>query len=70
MLHRNHGWRRGWYRPLFTIDDLPSLDNGDLLPVVFSVNCSSGIFDSTKLSWAEAILRMDGGGAVAILGDT
>lgn len=80
VLHRDHGGKNGWSKPSFATTDLSQLSNGNLLPVVFSVNCASGLFDnetnggaySTSTSgvyWAEQILRMSGG-AVGVLGDT
>ena len=56
--------------------DATGLTNGSLLPVVFSVNCASGIFDDETTAdyapntyFAEHLVRMDGG-AVGVLGDT
>ncbi len=69
MLHRDHGGSSGWSKPSFRTSDLGSLANGELLPVIFSVNCASGRFDGAS-GWAEQILRQDGGGAVGVLGDT
>jgi hypothetical protein len=57
------------------------LHNGALLPVVFSVNCASGLFDNETASgdygttnagvyFSEHLLRKSNGGAVGILGDT
>lgn len=75
MMHRDHGWEGGWVNPSFTNSDLASLDNGELLPVVYSVNCKSGYFDSeTDINSAsesimERLLMLDGGGMVGGLGD-
>jgi len=78
IMHRDHGSPSGWGDPHFSIDDLPSLSNGNLTPVVYSINCSSGLWDNelpaetkladTDVSWIERILRMNGG-AVSIIGD-
>ena len=46
ILHRDHGSENGWFSPKFKKDYFNQLSNGDLLPVVFSVNCSSGFFDN------------------------
>ena len=81
VVHRDHGGRNGWSSPSFRTSDLASLNNGNKLPVIFSVNCASGIWDNetaggangTTVSgvyWAEQALRMAGGGAVGVLGDT
>lgn len=58
VLHRDHGGSSGWSKPSFRTSDLGSLSNGELLPVIFSVNCASGRFDGTS-GWAEQILRQD-----------
>lgn len=70
MFHRDHGGTSGWADPSFSTSNLPSLTNGALTPVLYSVNCSSGRIDSEPSNgWAEAILRMEGG-AVGVIGDT
>lgn len=46
ILHRDHASENGWAWPKFKKDHFSQLSNGDLLPVVFSVNCSSGFFDN------------------------
>ena len=83
--HRDHGSRDGWSRPGFSISNLAGLSNGDVdpadeyedrLPVVFSINCTSGRFDQetdpvpplpVRESFAEEILRLSDGGAVAVI---
>jgi hypothetical protein len=85
MLHRDHGGVNGWGSPSFGNSHLNSLTNGNRLPVVYSINCASGLFDNETLDpnaqdwnyntsvnnsyWAERILRMEGG-AVGVIGDT
>lgn len=85
ILHRDHGSINGWGDPRFRIADLGGLNNGRLTPVVYSINCASGLFDNETRNpandvftynttvngvyWAESLLRMEGG-AVAIIGDT
>jgi len=86
ITHRDHGWTEGWIHPSFTIDDiLNNLDgqNPALLPVVFSINCSSGLFDNETcdncwglgikadgIYFCEALLRKANGGAVGAFGAT
>lgn len=81
MIHRDHGWEGGWSHPSFSYTSADALTNGSLLPVVFSVNCSSGLFDNetaggvygttaTGVYFSERLLRKANGGAVGILGDT
>ena len=85
MFHRDHGGVNGWSSPSFRNSHLNSLTNTSKLPVVYSVNCASGLFDNETLNpaaqgwnyntsvnnsyWAENILRMEGG-AVGVIGDT
>lgn len=85
ILHRDHGGPSGWGDPGFSSSNLASLTNGNRTPVVYSINCASGLFDNETLDpnvqdwnyntmvgssyWAERLLRMDGG-AVGIIGDT
>jgi hypothetical protein len=78
VIHRDHGGRSAWSRPVFQSSDVSSLTNGELLPVLFSVDCSTGYFDNeTNPSGShggvyllEAMLRHSGGGVVGALGDT
>ena len=82
FLHRDHGSKDGWAHPSFTsFNVVADLANGDLLPVVFSVNCASGLFDNEtadgdygtqpdRLYFSELLLRKSDGGAVGVLGDT
>jgi len=45
--HRNHGWWWGWATPSFSTGNLGSVSvTGHEFPVVYSVNCASGIFDN------------------------
>ncbi len=85
LAHRDHGSISGWGSPSFKTADHSALTNGDLTPVVYSINCASGLFDnetrnpandamtyntsSTGVDRAEDLLRREGG-AVAIIGDT
>jgi hypothetical protein len=67
--HRDHGMETGWGEPLFTIDNFDDFSNGELLPVVFSINCLTGKFDTGEC-FCEEFLRKDDGGCVAIFGAT
>jgi hypothetical protein len=78
--HRDHGWPGGWGTPSFTWNHLP-INNGVFTPIIFSINCSSGVFDNETSSgaedvtfsgiyWAERILRQANGGAIGVIGDT
>ncbi|MCT4672682.1 MAG: C25 family cysteine peptidase [Prolixibacteraceae bacterium] len=69
VLHRDHGYTggTGWAHPRFVRDDIDDLNNGDQLPVVFSINCFTGQF-SIDECFAEKFQRKEGGGAVAVIG--
>ena len=67
--HRDHGMESGWGDPYFPTADFSSFSNGDLLPVVFSINCLTGKFDTTEC-FCEEFLRKEDGGAVAVFGAT
>lgn len=69
-LHRDHGLTYGWYHPSFTTNDLSLLHNGNKLPIIFSLNCSTGVYDSTGDCFAEAFLKKGNGGCVAIIAPT
>jgi hypothetical protein len=81
FLHRDHGWPGGWGSPGFSTTDVDNLSNGDLLPVVWSVNCASGLFDNetaggvysttnSGVYFAERALRKADGGAIGVIGDS
>ena len=76
VMHRDHGGIDGWEHPGFSTTNVNALTNGDLLPVIFSVNCSSGRWDtetswnSNMVSFSEAALRKNAGGAVGVICDT
>jgi hypothetical protein len=65
--HRDHGMVSGWGDPYFTTSHLSSLVNGDMTPMVMSVNCLTGQFSSD--CFAENLFRM-AGGAVGVLAAT
>ena len=44
MVHRDHGGTDAWGNPRFATTDVDALTNGAELPVVLSINCSSGAF--------------------------
>ena len=67
--HRDHGFEYGWGDPYFDTSNVSGLTNGELLPVVFSINCLTGRFDDMEC-FAEEFLRKDEGGAVAVFAAT
>ncbi len=47
LYHRNHGWWSGWGTPSLSTTNLSSMAvSGNQFPIVFSINCASGIFDN------------------------
>jgi len=70
VVHRDHGWSDGWGTPGYGTADVQGLTNGSLLPVVLSVNCSSGAYDYDETSFAGEALVKANGGAVGVFGDT
>jgi len=67
--HRDHGATNGWGDPYFVSSHVEGLTNGELLPVVFSINCLTGEFDDYEC-FCEIFHRLEGGGAVAVFGAT
>jgi hypothetical protein len=60
LFHRDHGWWDGWGTPSFGIGNLPAISvMNNQFPVVFSVNCASGVFDGETVDLAGNIV---GGG--------
>ncbi len=75
LVHRDHGYTAGWGDPSYDIGNVHQLTNGELLPMVFSINCQTGWFDSetdgdpsTFESFCEEFLRKENGGAVSTIG--
>lgn len=68
VLHRDHGSINSWGSPQYTKQNISSLSNGNLLPVVFSMNCLTGKFNEN--CFAEVFLRKSNGGCVGIYGAT
>ena len=66
VLHRDHGYSGGWGTPDFNTSYIPGLTNGNRLPVMFSINCSSGDLDHTG-SFAKQLLSHPNGGAVGVI---
>jgi len=68
VFHRDHGYvgGSGWAHPYYTTSSMNSLSNGDLLPVVFSMNCHTGEFQQSNC-FAEKFLRISGKGSVGVV---
>lgn len=51
LYHRDHGGWNGWSDPAFKIADLASISvTNNQYPVIFSINCATGIFDNETLN--------------------
>ncbi len=81
IMHRDHGASAGWSNPTFGTWDISSLTNGEYQPIVFSINCTSGLFDNeinegvngctaSGVYLCEQLLREPDSGAVGLIGDT
>jgi len=81
FIHRDHGGPDEWVNPFFGLSEIDALANGALQPVVFSVNCASGLFDNEQVPGvmgtsasefyvAERMLRKGNAGAIGVLGDS
>jgi len=53
LYHRDHGWWTGWGSPSFSTGDLGLISVvNNQFPVVFSINCASGVFDNETVDLA------------------
>jgi len=64
-----HGSETSWVTSGFSNSNIAQLNNGDKLPILFSVACVNGAFHSGEC-FAEAWLKKEGGGAVMTLMST
>ena len=56
--HRDHGWNQKWYQPLIQVSDFGAINNPGQMPFLISVNCRTGQYDVSTLSFTEALMRM------------
>jgi hypothetical protein len=62
-----HGSVEIWRGNLLTSDDARNLTNGQILPFFINMECLNGFFhDVTTESLAEALLKAENGGAIAV----
>jgi hypothetical protein len=67
-----YGWQ-GWEEPRFTVDHVPALTNGWMLPAVFSFVCLNGDFTEPECfgeAWIRAGTATEPKGGVAFLGNS
>jgi hypothetical protein len=69
ILQRDHGNKTYWGRPRYDTNNIRILNNGQYLPVVFSISCLTGKFDEPDC-FCETFLKKENGGCVAIFGAT
>jgi hypothetical protein len=70
-MHRGHGLNNGWSDPQFETDDVLALNNGNLTPIVWSINCLTGDFLSGSYHClAEELLLHPSGGGVGVVAAT
>ena len=68
LLHRDHGWWNGWGTPSFGIGNLAAISvMNNQFPVVFSINCASGVFDGETVDLPGNIV---GGGYMTAAEET
>ncbi len=67
IMHRGHGLPEGWVTPHLTAFEIERLANNNKLPVVFSLNCLTGIFGS---EFSQAWMTAATGGTHAFIGAT
>ena len=68
LQHRDHGYVNGvgWADPQYLYTHVNALTNGDQQPVVFSINCNSGMYNFPN-NFARAWLSRSEAGAYAVL---
>ncbi len=70
------GWAygtAGWEPPHFTVDNIPGVDNGAMMPVIMSFVCLNGNFEAPVPCFGEVFIRQGAPdelkGAVAFIGN-
>jgi len=59
-----------WSSPPFSNSHVATLTNGYMTPVVYSINCDTGTFNSSGDCLAEALMKKYPGGAVGVIAAT
>lgn len=81
VLHRDHGTEFGWSHPRWDLRDVVKLENGNLKPLIFSINCLTGRYNREKpyhhtlsylnsKSFAKELMLHQKGGAYAVIAAT
>lgn len=69
-LYNGHGDSINWEAPYFERSHINQLSNRDKLPVIFSICCQTGKFNTSSSCFAETFLRKANGGCIAIYAAT
>ena len=69
VIYLGHGDFDEWGAPGYKVSNISSLNNGNALPVVFSMACLTGNYRYPDC-FCETFLKRSGGGCVAIYGNT
>jgi len=56
--HRDHGWNIKWYQPAIYVSDFDGINNVGKMAYLISVNCRTGQYYSSEVSFLEGLLRM------------
>lgn len=71
VLQKDHGGQTLWGYPGFNNNSIQQLNNGNKLPIVFSISCLTGKYNySNGDCFAESFLKKANGGCVAIFAAT
>lgn len=68
--HYDHGYEDGWADPSFTVNDMSSLTNDSLLPIIYSINCLTGKFNHGTKCFAERMIGDSAVGAAGVVAAT
>ena len=68
VVYCGHGDPGGWRDPSFYGSDINQLNNGNKTPIVYSLACLTGRFQSGSDCMGEKLLNVPGKGAVAFFG--
>ncbi len=56
--HRDHGWNTKWYQPEIYTTDFGEINNVGKMSYLISVNCRTGMYDASAVSFIETLARM------------
>lgn len=70
VFYHGHGETHYWQNPYFSCYDISSLQNGNKLPVIFSMTCLTGKYNLPYDCFAEKALKKSDGGCVGIFAST